>query len=284
MLKQDKTIAFIGAGNMATALIKGLLAQNFACQKLWAADPNNAQLQSLKNATDINVSDNNELVIAHADILVLAVKPQLIQEVLLPLQSALAKKPLLLISIAAGISIQTLEALSSTQQAIIRCMPNTPALVQAGASALFANKLTSDAQKQSAESILAAVGTVCWLQRESDMDVVTALSGSGPAYFFLFTEALRQAAIAQGLDADIANQLALQTAYGSAKLALNSEDDIAELRRKVTSPGGTTAAALAQLEKDDFNAIIARAIDQAKARSEELATLSTNTLLTNNKK
>mgnify|MGYP003624357231 CR=1 FL=1 len=283
MLKHDKTIAFIGAGNMATALIKGLLAQAYPCQLIWAADPNNEQLQSLKNDTGINISGDNELVIGHADILVLAVKPQMIQEVLLPLQSALAKKPLLLISIAAGISIQSLEALSSARQPVIRCMPNTPALVQAGASALFANTQASEEQKQSAESILAAVGTVCWLQQESDMDVVTALSGSGPAYFFLFTEALRQAAITLGLDADIANQLALQTAFGSAKLALNSEDDIAELRRKVTSPGGTTAAALAQLEKDDFNSIIARALKQAKTRSEELALSSASTLLTDNK-
>ena len=128
---------------------------------------------------------------------------------------------------------------------------------------------------------MAAVGTVCWLQNESDLDAVTAVSGSGPAYFFLFIEALRQAAVEQGLDAGIANQLALQTAFGSAKLALHSAEDVTELRRKVTSPGGTTAAALAQFEKDNFKAIVARAVTEARKRSEELAA-SAHTTLTDN--
>ncbi|PCJ43678.1 MAG: pyrroline-5-carboxylate reductase [SAR86 cluster bacterium] len=274
MFKQDQTIAFIGAGNMATALIKGLLAKGCPCVKLWASDPNSKQLEILKNDTGINVSSDNSEIINHADIVVLAVKPQLMNEVLSPLQGALSEKPVLLISIAAGVSIQTLQSLSSKHQAIVRCMPNTPALVEAGASALFANAHTSEDQKQHAQSILAAVGTVCWLQQESDIDIVTALSGSGPAYFFLFIEALQTAAIDQGLNPDIANSLALQTAFGAAKLALSSDGDIAELRRKVTSPGGTTEAALAQFEKDDFRTIIARAVAKAKARSEELALLS----------
>ncbi len=274
MFNQDQTIAFIGAGNMATALIKGLLAKGYPCAKIWASDPDNKQLEKLKNDTNINVSNDNPAVIQQADVVVLAVKPQLITEVLQPLQKALNAKAVLLISIAAGISIKTLESLSSTKQAIVRCMPNTPALVEAGASALYANTCTNEDQQQQAQSILSAVGMVCWLQQESDIDTVTALSGSGPAYFFLFIEALQSAAIEQGLDPEIASKLALQTAFGAAKLALSGDGDVAELRRKVTSPGGTTEAALAQFKKDDFNNIVARAVAKAKARSEELALLS----------
>ncbi|MDC1436681.1 pyrroline-5-carboxylate reductase [Gammaproteobacteria bacterium] len=276
MFNQEQSIAFIGAGNMATALIKGLLAKGYPCANIWASDPNNEQLEKLKKDTNINVSNDNPAVIQQADVVVLAVKPQLINEVLQPLQKALNTKAVLLISIAAGISINTLESLSSAKQAIIRCMPNTPALVDAGASALYANTNTSEAQQQQAQSILSAVGIVCWLQNENDIDTVTALSGSGPAYFFLFIEALQAAAIEQGLDPDIANKLALQTAFGAAKLALSGDGDVAELRRKVTSPGGTTEAALAQFEKDDFSNIIARAVATAKAKSEELALLSDN--------
>jgi len=276
MFNQEQSIAFIGAGNMATALIKGLLAKGYPCANIWASDPNNEQLEKLKKDTNINVSNDNPAVIQQADVVVLAVKPQLINEVLQPLQKALNTKAVLLISIAAGISINTLESLSSAKQAIIRCMPNTPALVDAGASALYANTNTSEAQQQQAQSILSAVGIVCWLQNENDIDTVTALSGSGPAYFFLFIEALQAAAIEQGLDPDIAKKLALQTAFGAAKLALSGDGDVAELRRKVTSPGGTTEAALAQFEKDDFSNIIARAVATAKAKSEELALLSDN--------
>lgn len=260
---------------MATALIKGLLAKGYPCAKIWASDPDAEQLEKLKNDTNINVSTDNPTVIGEADIVVLAVKPQLlVEKVLQPLQNALNAKTVLLISIAAGISIKTLESLSSNSQAIVRCMPNTPALVEAGASALYANSCATEDQRQQAQSILSAVGMVCWLQNESDIDTVTALSGSGPAYFFLFIEALQAAAIAQGLDPAIANKLALQTAFGAAKLALSGDGDVAELRRKVTSPGGTTEAALAQFEKDDFSNIIARAVAKAKARSEELALLS----------
>ncbi len=274
MFNQDQTIAFIGAGNMATALIKGLVAKGYPCANIWASDPNKEQLENLKKETNINVSDDNTVVIQHADVVVLAVKPQLINEVLQPLENVFNTKAVLLISIAAGISIKTLESLSSNSQAIVRCMPNTPALVEAGASALYANTYTNENQRQQAQDILSAVGLTCWLQNEKDIDTVTALSGSGPAYFFLFIEALQAAAINNGLNPDIANKLALQTAFGAAKLALSGDGDVAELRRNVTSPGGTTEAALAQFEKDDFNKIIARAVAKAKARSEELALLS----------
>ena len=274
MFNQDRIIAFIGAGNMATALIKGLIAKGYPCENIWASDPNSKQLERLKNDLCINTTSNNKTAVRNATFVVLAVKPQLMNKVLLPLKKVLVEKAVLLISIAAGISIKSLESSSSNKQAIVRCMPNMPALVEAGASALFATSCTSEEQKQQAQSILSAVGIVCWLQQESDIDTVTALSGSGPAYFFLFIEALQEAAIYQGLNPDIANSLALQTAFGAAKLALSGDGDIAELRRKVTSPGGTTEAALAQFEKDDFRKIIVRAVSRAKARAEELNQLS----------
>jgi pyrroline-5-carboxylate reductase len=272
---QDKHIAFIGAGNMATALIQGLLARGLPCANIWASDPDEAKLERLSNELGINATTKNEEAVEHADIVILAVKPQLIKAVLAPLQQTLNSWPVLIISIAAGITTESLEKLIAQDQSIIRCMPNTPALVQAGASALFANTNCSEADKAVAEKILEAVGTVCWLEQEDDMHTVTALSGSGPAYFFLFIEALRDAAIQRGLAADLADALAKQTALGAAKLALQSDDGVDILRQKVTSPGGTTEAAITQLEKDAFRAIIARAIAQARSRSEELAQQAT---------
>tara|TARA_R100000900_G_scaffold1439_1_gene3009 strand:- start:39709 stop:40533 length:825 start_codon:yes stop_codon:yes gene_type:complete len=268
---EDQQIVFIGAGNMATAIIEGLLARGFSCSNIWASDPDSNKLKSLATRHGINTTELNTEAVKHADCLILAVKPQVLQEVLEPLQSELKSKLPLIISIAAGISLKTLEKSSAPDQAIIRCMPNTPALVQAGAAALFANAACSDSDKLTAQSILEAVGTVCWLDKEKDMDAVTALSGSGPAYFFLFIEALREAAITEGLKPELADALVKQTALGAAQLALASDVDVSELRKRVTSPGGTTEAALAQLEKDDFKAIIARAVNQAKRRSEELA-------------
>ncbi len=274
MFKQDQSIAFIGAGNMATALIRGLIARGFPCADIWASDPDSQQLEKLKSELGINTSEDNAVAVSNATVVVLAVKPQLMHEVLVPLQTTLAAHKVLLISIAAGVSIKTMESLSSPDQAIVRCMPNTPALVEAGASALFANASVSAEQKKQAKDILSAVGLVCWLQKENDIDIVTALSGSGPAYFFLFIEALQEAAVNEGLSPAIANSLALQTAFGATKLALESDDDVIELRRKVTSSGGTTEAAIAQFESDDFKSIVNRAVQQAKARSEELARLA----------
>ncbi len=273
---QDIHIAFIGAGNMAGALIKGLLARGIPAANVWASDPDRQKLEQLAKAHGIHTAQDNQDAIAHADTLILAVKPQVLTEVLQPLKASFSGSSLLTISIAAGVSLATLESLIGQEQAIIRCMPNTPALVQAGASALFANSRCKAEDKARAQLILEAVGSTCWLQNEKDMDTVTALSGSGPAYFFLFIEALRDAAAAHGLPLELADALAKQTALGAAKLALTSEADVTELRRQVTSPGGTTEAALRQLEKDDFKSVIARAVSQAKSRSESLAQQTTD--------
>jgi pyrroline-5-carboxylate reductase len=264
------TIGFIGAGNMATALISGLAVQGWQSNQIWASDTDQGRLDAL-SATGINTSMDNQVVIASADVVILAVKPQVMADVLIPLRESLSSRHCLLVSIAAGISMDNLLAWTHPQQAIVRCMPNTPALVGKGASALFGNAHVSDRDRDRAATILSAVGLACWLNREADMDTVTALSGSGPAYFFLLMEAMLTAAIDLGLDPETAEQLCKQTALGAAELAMQSDVDVAELRHRVTSPGGTTEAALRQFASEGFNAMVARALGKAADRSRELA-------------
>jgi pyrroline-5-carboxylate reductase len=270
MFDSSLTIGFIGAGNMASALIEGLLATGLAADRLFASDPSPDKRAALQ-ARGLHVSSDNEAVLRASDVLILAVKPQVLAAVVGALHPVLASKPVLLISVAAGVTTQRLADWTPAGQAIVRCMPNTPALVQAGATALYANASTSAAQRGIATAILQAVGLTCWLEDEAQMDAVTALSGSGPAYFFLMLEALEAAAVQLGLPAPLARQLATQTAFGAAKLALGSDVDAAELRRRVTSPGGTTEAALKQFDADHFRHIVARAVAKAAARSAELA-------------
>ena len=271
MISSDLNIGFIGAGNMATALIEGLLATSINAAQLWAADTDHAKLATFE-AKGINTTVGNPDIVRQCNIVVLAVKPQVMTIVLQSLQPALAdNKNCLLISIAAGISCATLQEWTSPQQAIVRCMPNTPALVRAGASGLYANAAVSAEQKLAAQSIMEAVGIACWLDNEAQIDAVTALSGSGPAYFFLLMEAMQAAALTLGLPADVAKALCLQTAFGAAKLALHSDVEVGELRRRVTSPGGTTEAAIRQFESDDFQAMVERALAKANARSQELS-------------
>ncbi|MES2625159.1 MAG: pyrroline-5-carboxylate reductase [Pseudomonadota bacterium] len=270
MISTDLTIGFIGAGNMATALIEGLLATRINASQLWAADTAQDKLATFADK-GINTTTDNAEIVRQCSIVVLAVKPQVMAKVVGALQPALAEHSCLLISIAAGISCASLQQWTHPQQAIVRCMPNTPALVQAGASGLFANALVSAEQKQAAQNIMEAVGIACWLDDEAQIDAVTALSGSGPAYFFLLMEAMQDAAVKLGLPADVALRLCLQTAFGAAKLALNSDVPAGELRRRVTSPGGTTEAAIKQFEAEQFHAMVERALGKANTRSQELA-------------
>lgn len=270
MSQSSPNIGFIGAGNMASALIDGLIATGFDAASLAASDTDAARLANLAER-GIHTSTDNTDIITRSDAVILAVKPQVMKDVLAPLQATLASHDCLLISIAAGIAMNSLQAWTHADQAIVRCMPNTPALVQTGASALYANAQCSAEQRELAEALLNAVGISCWLDSESDMDAVTALSGSGPAYFFLLMEAMQEAAIAMGLTADTARQLCLQTALGAATLASQSDVDVGELRRRVTSPGGTTEAALRQFASEEFNAMVARALTKAAERSRELA-------------
>lgn len=266
------TIAFIGAGNMASAIIGGLIHNGLAASHIRAADPYQPSLDKLAESYGIHTSQDNNQIISGADIVVLAVKPQQMHAVCANIQASLQQHQPLIISIAAGITCGMLEQWIASNAAIVRCMPNTPALVQTGATGLFANARVSDEQKQQADQLLQAIGIVNWVASETQLDAVTALSGSGPAYFFLVMEAMQAAGEALGLDAETAKSLTLQTALGAAKMATESDVDAAELRRRVTSPGGTTAAALAVFENAGLRQLFQQALTAADERSKTLAT------------
>lgn len=265
-------LAFIGGGNMASALVGGLVARGFAAQHIIASDVLPESLERLRQVAPVRTTTDNETAIAAADVVVLAVKPQVMKQVLAPLAATLRQRRPLIISIAAGIEIGSIEHwLGDATLPIVRCMPNTPALVQLGATGLYANGAVNAAQREQAETILGAVGIALWLKEEAQLDAVTAVSGSGPAYFFLVMEAMQAAGEQLGLDADVARTLTLQTALGAARMALDSDVDAAELRRRVTSPKGTTERAIASFEQDDLRAIFLRALTACRDRSQELA-------------
>lgn len=262
------TIGFIGAGNMAASLMGGLVARGYAPAQLCASDPNADALHALAQQLGIRACASNAEVAQSADVLVLAIKPQVMQTVLTTLAVPAHS---LIISIAAGISMASIEQWLGGQPAVVRCMPNTPALVQQGASGLIANTRVSPAQREQAEAILKAVGTALWLENEAQIDAVTAVSGSGPAYFFLLMEAMITAGEKLGLSTDTARALTLQTALGAAQMASTSEFDPAELRRRVTSPNGTTEKAIAYFEQKHLRDIVDGALQAASTRSQELS-------------
>lgn len=264
------TIGFIGAGNMAASLIGGLIAKGFAPANLFASDPDTGALQALAQRTGITACHNNDAVVERVDVLVLAVKPQVMQAVLQAIATTVQTKKPLVISIAAGISSSNICQWLDSECAVVRCMPNTPALVQLGASGLYANTQVSAQQRTQAQDILAAVGIAVWLDNEEQIDAVTAVSGSGPAYFFLLMEAMIAAGEKLGLTPDISRALTLQTALGAAQMAITSDVDTAELRRRVTSPGGTTERAIAHFETKGLREIVDGALQAAALRSQEM--------------
>jgi pyrroline-5-carboxylate reductase len=265
------TIGFVGAGNMGRSLAGGLLKSGWEQKRVLLSDPDGEQRRTVTDLLGIEVSSDNNAVVTQADVVVLAVKPQVLKAVATALAPAVQKKRPLIVSIAAGVRIADIERWLGGNLSIVRVMPNTPALVGSGASALFANRRAQPAQRDLAESILRTVGVTVWLSREELLDVVTALSGSGPAYFFLIMQALEEAAINQGLDPATARLLTLETAFGSAKMALEANVEPAELRRRVTSPGGTTERALTVLREGHVEQVFARALQAASARAHELA-------------
>lgn len=267
---KDTKIAFIGAGNMASALFGGLLKKGYTATNIIATDPNQACLDRAAEM-GVRTSKGNETVLATAEVAVLAVKPQVLKSVLEPLRPLLMQRKPLLLSIAAGIDLPSLEAWSGEGVPIVRCMPNTPALVGTGATGLFANRWVSEPQRDVAQAIVEAVGTALWLGTERQLDAVTAVSGSGPAYFFLVMEAMQEAGVRLGLAPAEAEQLTLQTALGAARMALDSGVDIAELRRRVTSPGGTTEQALLSFERGGLKSLFDEAMVNCARRSEQLA-------------
>lgn len=262
-------ITFIGAGNMAASIIGGLVKKGYPAEQITASDLLQDNLDRLQGEFGIIPQADNALAVKDADVVVLAVKPQVMKPVAEGLKPHL-KADCLIISIAAGITIDSISQWLG-ELAIVRCMPNTPALVQTGASGLYANASTSAEQKQNANEILSAVGIVEWLDSEALLDPVTAVSGSGPAYYFLMMEAMIDAGVAQGLSRETATQLTLQTALGAAQLAQNSDVDVAELRRRVTSPNGTTEQAILSFERDGLRDTVARAMQACTDRSIELA-------------
>lgn len=267
-------IAFVGAGNMAASLIGGLCAQGLDARSITASDPFAEQRDKVAAEHGIQVFADNADAIKDAEVVVLAVKPQAMKNVCLALAPQLQGNQLI-VSIAAGITCASLQTWLSTAQAptrsIVRCMPNTPALLRQGVSGLYANAQVSSAQRQQAEQLLSAVGVALWLDEEQLIDAVTAVSGSGPAYFFLLIEAMTAAGEKLGLPAATAAQLTLQTALGAARMAVASEVDAAELRRRVTSPAGTTEAAIKAFQAGGFEALVEQALNAAAHRSAELA-------------
>ncbi len=263
------TIAFIGAGNMASCLIGGLITNGYASEKIWVSDPNPDKLLRLQQQFQLQITDDNQQAAEAADIIVLAVKPKVMPAVCKALVNV--DKKTLMISIAAGVREETIQAWFGHAAAIVRCMPNTPALVGCGATALHANDLVSATQKDQAESILRSVGVTVWLDHEAQLDTVTALSGSGPAYFLTLMAALQQAAIDQGLPHDTAKLLTLQTALGTAEIAMRTQTDCNLLRQQVTSPGGTTEAAMNILHDGKVEELFAAALLAAKNRAQAIA-------------
>ncbi|MEO6696395.1 MAG: pyrroline-5-carboxylate reductase [Gammaproteobacteria bacterium] len=270
---KDTSIAFIGGGNMARSLIAGLIADGYPAQNIWVADPKPEQLTELRQNFGIHTTSSNIQTIEHASVVVLAVKPQILKTVAQELASAVQKYHPLVVSIAAGIREPDLNRWLGGDVAVVRAMPNTPALVQTGATALYANAHVSHEQRNRAESILRAAGLTLWLENEAQMDAVTALSGSGPAYFFLVMEALENAAVRLGLRREEARLLTLQTALGAAKMALESNEDTATLRTRVTSKGGTTEQAVKVLQDGRLQELFDAALQAAHTRSIELAKL-----------
>jgi pyrroline-5-carboxylate reductase len=262
-------IAFIGAGNMAASLIGGLRAKGLEAAQICASDPGEETRARVSAEHGIETFADNAQAIEGADVVVLAVKPQAMKAVCEAIRPNL-KPNQLVVSIAAGITCASMNNWLGAQP-IVRCMPNTPALLRQGVSGLFATAQVTAEQRQQAQELLSAVGIALWLNEEQQLDAVTAVSGSGPAYFFLLIEAMTAAGVKLGLPADIAAQLTLQTALGAAHMAVSSDVDAAELRRRVTSPAGTTEAAIKSFQANGFEALVEKALGAAAHRSAEMA-------------
>jgi pyrroline-5-carboxylate reductase len=264
-------IAFIGGGNMATSLVGGLIARGTPATALTVADPVAEQLARLKREYGVRVTDRNDEAVRDADTVVLAVKPQDMAEVVKGLAGTFAARRRVAVSVAAGIRLANLADWLGGAPAVVRAMPNRPALIGAGVTAAIAAPGVGTQEREAAAAVLSAVGPLVWLEEESQIDAVTAVSGSGPAYFFLLIEALEDAGAALGLPRATARQLAIHTALGAGRMAAEGADAPATLREQVTSKGGTTAAALAVLEHAGLRGIFAEAVGAAARRSAELA-------------
>ena len=264
-------IAFIGAGNMGRALIVGLITTGFSAQQITVSNPSPEKLQWLSDHLKVQTTTDNAAAIKDADVVLMAVKPHVLAEVCNELKPLIAKRSPLIISVASGVSSEKIEAWLGGKPSIVRAMPNTPAAVSAGATGLFANAFASEAQKELAEMLFRAVGISVWLDEEKLIDSVIAVSGSGPAYCFLFMEAMQEAARSMGLDDEVARLLTSQTILGAARMVMETDQNVMQLRESVTSPHGTTQAAIDVFEAGNLRQLIADAMKAACDRSKEMA-------------
>ncbi|HOV56566.1 MAG TPA: pyrroline-5-carboxylate reductase [Rhodanobacteraceae bacterium] len=272
--RSSAPLAFIGGGNMARSLVGGLVRAGEAAARITVAEPHAPLREALARDFGVATGTDNAAAADGAAAIVLAVKPQVMRPVCEELASAVQRDRPLIVSIAAGIRVEQLQHWLGGGVAVVRSMPNTPALIGAGAAGLYADPHCSAAQRALAERILGAAGLCVWIEREDLMDAVTALSGSGPAYFFLLVEALEDAAVEQGLPRETARLLATQTAFGAGRMLREDGAAPATLRERVTSPKGTTQAALDSFAGDGFRAIVARAVAAAVQRGRELSAAS----------
>ena len=271
-MKNLGKIGFIGGGNMGCSIIGGLISKGYSPHKIWVGDHGEKTCSRLQEKFEIHATINNIEVVNQVDILVLAVKPSSMKEVINQLKAYINPEKCLLISIAAGITTSLIQKwLDKEEFSLIRAMPNLPALVGEGITGLYATKSISSLQRAKAEQLMQAVGEGVWVKNEDQMDIVTALSGSGPAYFFYMMEGLIKAGIKLGLSPEMANKLTLHTALGSAKIALQSEEAIEELRKKVTSKGGTTEAGIEVLKNGKLPSLLEETLVRACERSKALS-------------
>ena len=263
--------AFVGGGNMGGALIRGLIARGLSPQKISVGEAHQQRRIALADELGVHVTADNREAVANADVVVIAVKPQDMAGTVQALADVFTQRQPLLVSIAAGIRLADIVSWSGSKVAVVRAMPNRPALNSAGATALYAPVSLSETHRSLAASVMGAVGTTVWVQEEDALDVVTALSGSGPAYFFLLAELMTDAAVKLGLDRASAQQLSIQTLFGSGRMVHESDGDLVRLRAEVTSKGGTTEAAVRSFDAANLRGIVAAALAAATDRSREMA-------------
>ena len=265
-------IALIGYGNIAHSLLKGLLAAGYDASRIYISDPTTAKFKEInREAKEIQTFASNLQAVEDAASVILCVKPDVVQTVCSEIKDALMRQATILVSVAAGVSVDLLQRWTSKELPIVRSMPNTPSAVGCGMTALYANQYISDGHKNLVEDIFSTIGSIVWLEDEKDMHIITALSGSGPAYFFRFTEAFEKAAKDLGCSSEIARKLAVQTLYGAAKYAVQSRFDLTMLREQITSKGGTTERGLQVLERADIDKIARSVLQAASLRSAEIS-------------
>ena len=270
-MSTSATISFIGAGNMATAIIGGMLANGFTASNIWVSAPDDDHLQTIRQRFGVSVTTDNRYCAQQGDMVVLAVKPQVMRDVCESIAPVVQNTRPLVVSIAAGLETSTLDAWLAGGLPLVRVMPNTPSLVGKGAAGLYANAAVTATQKDTVESVFSSIGSALWVEEEKLLHAVTALSGSGPAYFFLMLEALEEAATEAGIESATARKLAIQTMAGAAEMAARSEFDPAQLKRNVMSPGGTTEQAINSFEQGGLRNLVKDAYGAAFKRSGEMA-------------